>query len=156
MTYKMLFVVNGSLRMSSGKLAAQVAHCAVDLYQQIVDQRLMALNFWRAYGQTKIVVRGESSNELLELERRALTNKSIVRAIIHDAGRTEIPSGSITCLGLFGTNNQLDPITGHLKLMNDCLKCGGAPMVQPQKSKKNKKEPEAPSPVDSDETVPNA
>ncbi|CAF3304972.1 unnamed protein product [Rotaria sp. Silwood2] len=42
-----------------------------------------------------------------------------------DAGRTEIESGSITCVGLFGTNEQLNPITGHLRLMQDCLKCSG-------------------------------
>jgi PTH2 family peptidyl-tRNA hydrolase len=141
MTYKMLFIVNGSLRMSSGKMAAQVAHCAIDLYQQILNQRLMSLNFWRIYGQTKIVVRGESTEELLDIESRATVNKSIVRSIIRDAGRTEIASGSITCLGLFGTNNQLDPITGHLKLMNDCLKCSGGNSPQ-QKTRKNKKDPE--------------
>ncbi|CAF4641112.1 unnamed protein product, partial [Rotaria magnacalcarata] len=39
-------------------MAAQVAHSAVDLYQKILDQRLMAINFWRISGQKKIVVRG--------------------------------------------------------------------------------------------------
>ena len=153
MTYKMLFVVNGSLRMSSGKMAAQVAHCAVDLYQIIADQRLAGLNFWRIYGQTKIVVRGESTEELLALESRASANRSIATSMIHDAGRTEIASGSVTCLGLFGTNSQLEPITGHLKLMNDCLKCSGT-IAQPPKSKKGKREPDAaassPTPPDTD------
>ncbi len=143
MTYKMLFIVNGSLPMSSGKLAAQVAHCAIDLYQQILDQRLMSINFWRISGQKKIVVRGDSAEELLDIEQRASVNKAIVTSIIRDAGRTEIASGSITCLGLFGKNNQLDPITGHLKLMTDCLKCNGADFQQ-QKSRKNKKDKELP------------
>ncbi|CAF2797249.1 unnamed protein product [Rotaria sp. Silwood2] len=52
-------------------------------------------------------------------------NSSITTSIIKDAGRTEIESGSITCVGLFGTNEQLNPITGHLRLMQDCLKCSG-------------------------------
>jgi len=121
--YKMLFVVNGSLKMSSGKMCAQVAHCAIDLYQQISNQRLKSLNFWIMMGQSKIVVRGNSAEELIEIEEKARQHKSIVTSVIQDAGRTEIPSSSITCLGLFGTNMQLDPLTGHLKLMHDCLKC---------------------------------
>ncbi len=139
----MLFIVNGSLSMSSGKMAAQVAHCAVDLFQQILDRRMMALNFWRISGQRKIVVRGDSAEELLDIEQRVSVNRSVVTSIIRDAGRTEISSGSITCLGLFGTDNQLDPITGHLKLMTDCLKCSGV-NVQQQKSRKNKKDTESP------------
>src|ERR1700722_2936298 len=113
MTYKMLVILNGSLRMSSGKIAAQVAHATVDLYQQMLDKRLMALNFWRICGETKVVVRGESTEELIEIEKQLSSlNKTIVTSIIRDAGRTEIASGSITCLGIFGSKNQLDPITG--------------------------------------------
>lgn len=145
MTYKMLFIVNGSLSMSSGKMAAQVAHSAIDLYQQVIDRRMMALNFWRICGQRKIVVRGESPEELLDIQQQATANKSVVSSIIRDAGLTEITSGSITCLGLFGTDSQLDPITRHLKLMNDCLKCSGG-NVQQQKSRKNRKDTESPPP----------
>ena len=133
MTYKMLFIVNGSLSMSSGKIAAQVAHCAIDLYQKIVERRMMAINFWNISGQRKIVVRGDSTEDLIDIERRAATNKSIVTSITQDSGRTEVARGSITCVGLFGTNDQLDPVTGHLKLLNDCLKCSAANSKQ-QKS----------------------
>ncbi|CAF4292835.1 unnamed protein product [Rotaria sp. Silwood2] len=125
MTYKMLFIVNGSLRMSSGKMAAQVGHCAIDLYQKLIEKRAKSLNYWHEYGETKIVVRGKSTEELLDIESRARANSSITTSIIKDAGRTEIESGSITCVGLFGTNEQLNPITGHLRLMQDCLKCSG-------------------------------
>ncbi|CAF3544832.1 unnamed protein product [Rotaria socialis] len=144
MSYKMLFIVNGSLSMSSGKMAAQVAHSAVDLYQKILDQRLMAINFWRISGQKKIVVRGDSTEELLDIQQRVSVNKAVVTSIIRDAGRTEIASGSITCLGLFGNDSQLDSITRHLKLMNDCLKCSGTNSQQ-QKNKKKKQDTDAPS-----------
>jgi peptidyl-tRNA hydrolase len=146
LTYKMLFIVNGSLSMSSGKMAAQVAHCAVDLYQEILKQRMQGLNFWTIGGQRKIVVRGDSTEELLDIQRRISINKTVVTSIIQDAGRTEVPSGSVTCLGLFGTDNQLDPVTRHLKLMNDCLKCSNA--NSQQKSKKNKKDTESKTDVD--------
>ncbi|CAF0781512.1 unnamed protein product [Didymodactylos carnosus] len=104
-------------------MCAQVAHAAVDLYSQLNDQRSKDLNCWRRYGQTKIVVRGKSAEELLEIQNQASRTKGIVTATIQDAGRTEIETSSITCLGLFGTNSNLDPITGHLKLMHDCLRC---------------------------------
>lgn len=123
MTYKMLFVVNGSLRMSSGKIAAQVAHCAIELYQKLLEKKSKSVFYWHEYGATKIVVRGRSTEELLELQTRAKNNPSIVLSMIEDAGRTEITSGSMTCLGLFGKNEDINPITGHLKLMQDCLKC---------------------------------
>ncbi len=140
-TYKMLFVVNGSLSMSSGKMAAQVAHAAIDLYDQCLRRRMQALNYWNISAQRKIVVRGNSAEELLDIEQRVTANKSVVTSIIRDAGRTEIASGSITCLGIFGTDEQLDPITRHLRLMTDCLKCSGT-NTQQQKSKRNKKDPE--------------
>ena len=143
MSYKMLFIVNGSLAMSSGKMAAQVAHCAIDLYQEILNRRMQALNFWMISGQRKIVVRGDSPEELLDIQQRVSMNKSVVSAIIRDAGRTEIASGSITCLGLFGMDNQLDLTTRHLKLMNDCLKCSGT-STQQTKPRKNKKDSETP------------
>lgn len=121
----MLFVVNGSLKMSSGKMAAQVAHSAVDLYKKLLAKQSKGLYYWEEYGETKIVVRGSSTEELVDIESRAKSNSSITTSIIEDAGRTEIESGSITCVGLFGTNEQLKPITGHLRLMQDCLKCSG-------------------------------
>ncbi|CAF3097931.1 unnamed protein product [Rotaria socialis] len=124
-TYKMLFVVNGSLDMSSGKMASQVAHAAIDLYQKLIEKRSKALFHWQEYGETKIVVRGKSTDELLDILSGAKKNSSITTSVVEDAGRTEIESGSITCVGLFGTNEQLKPITGHLKLMQDCLKCNG-------------------------------
>lgn len=154
MTQKMLFIVNGELSMSTGKIAAQVAHAAIDLYQQITNRRMMALNFWSISGERKIVVRGDSTEELLDIHRRASLNKSIVSSIIRDAGRTEIASGSITCVGFFGSDSQLDPITRHLKLLNDCLKCSGA-NIQQQKSRKKKQDTEPKPPAtttDSDDT----
>jgi len=150
LTYKMLFIVNGSLSMSTGKIAAQVAHAAIDLYQKILDRRMQALSFWNIRGQRKIVVRGESTEELLDIDKRISANKAVVRAIILDAGLTEVASGSITCLGLFGTDEQLDPITGHFKLLNDCLKCSGGNIQQP-KPKKNKKDTESPQSTNPDD-----
>lgn len=37
--YKMVFVVNSSLNMSPGKMAAQVGHGAIALYQDLVARQ---------------------------------------------------------------------------------------------------------------------
>jgi peptidyl-tRNA hydrolase len=120
MTYKMLFIVNGSLQMDSGNIATQVAHCAIDLYQNLIEKRAKSLDYWQEYGETKIVVRGKSTEELNDIETRAKTNPFLITTKSQGTDQNVI-----TCIGLFGTNKQLNPITGHLKLMQDCLKCHG-------------------------------
>ncbi|CAF1191055.1 unnamed protein product [Didymodactylos carnosus] len=127
--YKMLFVVNGSLKMGPGEMCAQVAHAAVDLYSKLIDQHSMDLNFWMMFGQTKVVVHGNSTEELIQIQNKACETKSIVTTIIQDGDKTEVRTSSITCLGLFGTNSQLDSITTHLKLIYDCLKCSNNDMT---------------------------
>lgn len=97
---KMVFVINSSLKMNVGKIAAQVAHAAIDLYEES-NARQPALNvIWQQYGQTKIVLKGTDENELTELGKLASEQK-ILTTLIHDAGRTQVKAGSLTCLGTF-------------------------------------------------------
>jgi peptidyl-tRNA hydrolase len=111
----MLFVINGSLQMNSGKIATSVADSAIDLYQNLISKCSRSLTYWQEYGETKIVVRGKSSEELINIESRAKNNPLIFTSMNQE----------MTCIALFGTNKQLNPITGHLRLMQDCLKCHG-------------------------------
>jgi peptidyl-tRNA hydrolase, PTH2 family len=116
---KMVFVINSSLKMNVGKIAAQVAHAAIDLYEES-NSKQPALNvIWQQYGQTKIVLKGTDENELIELGNQAKQQK-ILTTLIHDAGRTQVPAGSLTCLGLFGRVNDIDKITGKLGLLKEC------------------------------------
>ena len=48
--------------------------------------------------------------------QRAARSHGIPTALVCDAGRTQVPNGSITVLGLFGTDRLLDPITGNFPL----------------------------------------
>jgi PTH2 family peptidyl-tRNA hydrolase len=51
------------------------------------------------------------------LEKRA-KEAGIVTTLVHDAGHTQIPSGSLTVLALGpDTEEQLQAITGELKLL---------------------------------------
>lgn len=63
---KMLFVVNGELKMGKGKICAQVGHAVVGAYIQIeeearYDQRAKArLSNWEGAGTPKVVVKADT------------------------------------------------------------------------------------------------
>ena len=54
---KMVFLVRQDLKMKAGKIAAQVAHAALGLYDDIIfsnnKYQQEALDFWVTYGQKK-------------------------------------------------------------------------------------------------------
>ena len=111
---KQVIVVNDSLKLPKGKLAAQVAHASVSAFL-IADEK--AKKAWLKNGMPKVVLKGENEEELLKLRTMA-QEQDIPVDLIQDAGRTVIPEGTITCLGLGpAPENQLDELTGALKLL---------------------------------------
>ena len=56
-------------------------------------------------GPGKVVLYGEDIEQLEELQQLA-KKKNIVSALVKDAGRTEIPPGTITVLGIAQQSNQ--------------------------------------------------
>lgn len=117
---KMTFVVNMELQMGRGKQCAQVAHAALGLYLQIQESRndrdQSRLLQWLTLGQKKIVLKGESLADIKRIQAQA-SEANIPTLLISDAGCTQIAPGSKTVLGLFGTYEELDKITGSLKLL---------------------------------------
>ncbi|CAG2236859.1 PTH2 [Mytilus edulis] len=117
--YKMVFVVNSEFSMGVGKVAAQVAHSALGLHRVLLEnpqkygQMLMS---WEQFGETKIVVKGDNTSQLLGLAAKANT-MDLPNYLVQDAGRTQIEPGSITCLGIMGKIDQVDSVTGSLKLL---------------------------------------
>lgn len=69
--FKMIFVVNGDLKMGKGKICAQVGHACLAAYLLMEDvarfdpEAKLVLDSWNNLGSAKIVVRGESEKELL-------------------------------------------------------------------------------------------
>lgn len=116
--FKMVFVVNSSLRMGVGKLAAQVGHAVLALYRFVDSQadRKCEIEQWENFGAKKIVLKGTDTQHLLDLKQKAL-ELQISNTLIHDAGKTQIDPGSLTILALFGKNKDLDCMTGKLKLL---------------------------------------
>jgi len=111
---KQVIVVDDSLRLPRGKLAAQVAHAAVGAF---LDADEEAGSAWVEEGMPKVVLRCNSAQELLALHDRAL-ERGIPACLIADAGRTVVPEGTLTCLGLGPAPDELfDELTGDLKLL---------------------------------------
>lgn len=116
--YKMVFVVNTELKMGVGKVAAQVGHATLGLYSYLQAQQecQAGVKAWQDAGSKKIVLRGNSAQELLDLKRRAY-ELHIPNIIVHDAGRTQVQAGSLTVFALFGQSLKVDQVTGKLKLL---------------------------------------
>lgn len=116
-SYKMVIVVRTDLKMSKGKMAAQVGHAAVCASEYARKNRPEWWDPWITEGQCKIAVKVSSEQEILEIERKA-RNTGLPVALIVDRGLTEIPPNTTTCLGIGpGPANKVDTITGKLSLL---------------------------------------
>ena len=111
---KQVIVVNESLRLPRGKLAAQVAHASV---AALLGASQDALRGWLETGMPKVVLRGDDAAQLMEFERQA-TNAGLPTALIRDAGHTVVAAGTLTCLGIGpAPDAAIDAVTGALRLV---------------------------------------
>ena len=112
---KQVIVVNESLKLPKGKLAAQVAHASVAAFVETADE---ARKEWIECGMPKIVLQCPGEEELGRLEALA-QERNISAGLITDAGRTVVAAGTVTCLGLGPAEDSvLDAITGNMKLLD--------------------------------------
>lgn len=115
--YKQVIVLRVDLKMTKGKIAAQVGHAAVSAAEEARRHRPDWWSAWLNEGQCKIVVKAQSEQELLEIERKAKELK-LPTALISDRGLTQLPPNTITCLGIGpAPSNEVDKITGKLNLL---------------------------------------
>ena len=117
--YKMVFVVNSELDMGIGKTAAQVAHAALGINQVLLlneNKYGDSLLKWCEFGETKIVLKGDSTSHLIQLEKQAI-ELGLPAYLVQDAGKTQVAAGSTTVLGLFGRVDIVDAVTGSLRLL---------------------------------------
>ncbi len=116
-SYKMVLVVRGEIRLTAGKAAVQVAHAAVLLVLRQQKRKSAALERWLEEGQKKIAVVSPSLGDMVERQARA-SRAGIPSVWVDDAGFTEVPPGTRTCLGLGPAPDvDLDKITGDLPLL---------------------------------------
>ena len=117
MEYKMVIAVRKDIKLSPGKMAAQVAHAAVSCAFAAKKKVPRIFDHWYEEGQRKVVVKVVDLQELQEL-RMAADAAGLVNCLITDAGRTELPPNTVTCLGIGpGQEYEVDKVTGHLGLM---------------------------------------
>ncbi len=115
--YKMIIVMRNDLKMSKGKIAAQASHAAVNCALATMKKDSRGFDQWNREGQRKVVLRVDSLEALFEIKAIADAN-NIINSLITDAGRTEIPAGTVTCIGLGPSKDSvLDKITGELKML---------------------------------------
>lgn len=116
MRHKMVVVARKDLDLSKGKLAAQVAHAAVTCTLKAQKRAAHELESWLDGGQMKAVVKVPTEKDLFPI-KEAAERAGLTTALIQDAGHTEIPAGTVTCLGIGpGEEIAVDKVTGHLSL----------------------------------------
>ena len=115
--YKMVIVTRKDLKLSPGKLAAQVAHAAVFCALETKKKNLKWFRKWMSQGGKKAIVKVEGVDDFYLIKRKANELK-LSAFIVSDAGHTEVPEGTITVLGVGpGPDNLIDQITGSLQLL---------------------------------------
>jgi PTH2 family peptidyl-tRNA hydrolase len=115
--YKVVIVTRTDLKLRPGKLAVQVAHASVICAVEGRRKKPKWYNKWYNEGQKKVVVSASNLAELKTLERKA-DKLGLTTALVSDAGLTEVPAGTVTCLGIGpGPNSDIDKITGNLPLL---------------------------------------
>ncbi|KAK4548005.1 hypothetical protein LTR36_010725 [Oleoguttula mirabilis] len=116
---KLVLVVRTDLGMGKGKIAAQCSHATLACYKTLVraDPSHPILRRWEALGQAKVALKVDSEDDMLMLQAQAVS-LGLCAQVIHDAGRTQIASGSATVLGIGpAPRSKIDEVTAHLKLL---------------------------------------
>ncbi len=115
--YKQVLVFRSDLKLSKGKLAAQAGHAAVSAAQEAHKRYRRWWEAWLFEGQRKVAVKVKDEKELLELEEHA-KELDLPNSLIVDRGLTEIPPGTVTCLGIGpAPAGKVDRLTVHLPLL---------------------------------------
>jgi peptidyl-tRNA hydrolase len=112
--FKQVIVVNESLNLPRGKLAAQVAHASVTSLLAASTENLQS---WLKKGMPKVVLAGKNEGNVIECYEKAVS-ENIAAHIVRDAGKTLLAAGTVTCVGIGpAAEEEIDRITGDLKLV---------------------------------------
>ena len=109
----MVILVREDLGLSKGKTAVQCSHAAAEA---VLKSNKEKINEWKKFSK-KVVLKVDSENDLLKYKKEAEKSK-LVTALIRDAGLTEIPENTLTCLAIGPDDDEkIDKITGKLKTL---------------------------------------
>jgi PTH2 family peptidyl-tRNA hydrolase len=110
---KVYILINGSLKLSKGKIASQVGHAI-----QLLTENLGNSNIWKKYkhsGIAKITLQVPTEQEFIEILDET---KDIFKVYVIDAGKTQCPENSLTCVAYIPLNKKEVPrCISNLKLL---------------------------------------
>ena len=107
-------VINTDLKMSKGKVLSQFGH-GIDGIRDVAIGYEDRLQAWFESGRAKIALKG--TQEELGRVYRAAREASLPYYRVFDAGKTQIPTGSFTCVAVGpATKEELAGISGELAL----------------------------------------
>lgn len=116
MELKQVIIVRSDLQMGKGKIAAQSAHASIGALEKARAKNPDWVSEWESTGSAKVVLKVPTKQELLELFENM--RKELPCALVHDAGRTQLEPGEITCFACGpAPASALDKHTGKLKLL---------------------------------------
>jgi PTH2 family peptidyl-tRNA hydrolase len=114
---KQVIVVRKDLKLSKGKMSAQVSHASLDAYGIAKKKCPKKVREWEQGGAKKVVLYAQDKTHLLGLYESI--PRSIPKKLIMDAGHTHLDPGTLTCFGVGPYDDEeLDRYTGDLKLVN--------------------------------------
>jgi PTH2 family peptidyl-tRNA hydrolase len=117
MEYKLAVAVRKDLGLSTGKVAAQVGHASVACALKAQKGKRTWFRAWMDEGQRKVVLRVDGRDALLDLQQDG-RSLGLTTVLITDAGLTEVPPGTQTCVGIGpGPEDLVDRVTGELRLL---------------------------------------
>ena len=127
MKTKQVIVVNKSLNMTQGKLAAQVAHASMGALlsttRRNIDTILIDLPIGSAWEDwldgifTKVVVYVKSESKLIDIYNKA-RDRQLPCALIKDSGLTFFDKPTYTCVGIGPAwNDEFIGLTDKLQLL---------------------------------------
>lgn len=130
---KQVLVWNAGLRnkhghkVRTGKINAQISHAAMAFMTRTLRKEdgkiILELQseeealVWMKHSFTKISLKVNSDEELMEIYNKAI-DAGLVVHLITDSGKTEFDGPTRTCLAIGPHySEKIDPITGHLEGM---------------------------------------
>jgi PTH2 family peptidyl-tRNA hydrolase len=118
----MYIFINKGLGMSSGKIAAQASHAAVEAFR--ISKQHLIEKWYEGGHYTKLVMQAADAENLRAIERY-LDVRGVKTAMIIDEGRTEIAPHQLTALGceiVDKDENDIEAIFSSFSLYKDTVR----------------------------------
>ncbi|MDP3065255.1 MAG: peptidyl-tRNA hydrolase Pth2 [Methanobacteriaceae archaeon] len=111
---KQVIVMRGDLPISRGKFAAQACHGSLGAYKRADKSKIIK---WEREAEKKVVLKVKDQEELYQIFE-LVKSAGIPHYLVRDAGHTELPPSTVTCLGIGPDDDEkIDKITSELKLL---------------------------------------